>query len=267
MVTTLPIAFSAVVVCYNEAKWVRQCLGSLDFCKELIVVDLGSTDGSQEIARGMGAKVFQHERVPHPNVPRQYGISQAQHEWVFTIDMDEVFPKEEISKVETIIIANPNLDAIRVPIQYYFKRKKLICTVWGRPGHTRWTVLHRDRAQGTPYAHQEFRLDQNIHYFSWSEMTPIKHYWRNSYRELFAKMWPYIRLEGESKYASGYRFSWLHLIKATVAALKSNLIGYKGLWGGFTGISLSFAYTWYVFMSWLSLRRYETARKVSSTSI
>lgn len=257
MATTLPIAFSAVVVCYNEAKWVRQCLSSLDFCEELIVVDLGSTDGSPDIAREMEARVLTHEWLPNPNLPRQYGIANARNEWVITIDMDEVFPKEETRKIEEIIQAQPYLDAIRVPIQYYFKGKELKCTMWGRPGITRWTVLHRARSKGTPYAHQEFEFNQKIHYFSWSEMKPIKHYWRNSYRELIVKMWPYIKIEGKAKYASGYRFSLKRLIGATAVTLKKNLVDYRGLFGGVPGISLSCAQAWYVFMSWLSLWQYE----------
>jgi glycosyltransferase involved in cell wall biosynthesis len=251
------IDFSGVVVCYNEAKWLPQCLGSLDFCQELIVVDLGSTDDSVHVARELGAKVLYHERLPHPNVPRQYGISQAKNEWVFTIDADEVFPKDEVEKVEAVLLEHPDLDAVRVPIQYYFKKKKLNCTVWGRPGITRWTVIHRDHAVGTPYAHHEFKLDQNIYCFSWSEIKPIKHYWRNSYRELIEKMWPYIKIEGEARYDRGERFSWSKILKSTVAALKLNLINYRGLYGGLTGISLSLIRTWYVFMRWLSLRDYE----------
>jgi glycosyltransferase involved in cell wall biosynthesis len=257
------INFSGVVVCYNEAHLIRQCLSSLDFCQELIVVDLGSTDNSVEVAKKMGASVLFHERLPNPNVPRQYGISHARNEWVFTIDADEVFPKDEIYKIEAVISEQPDLDAIRVPIQYYFKGKELNYTTWGRPGRTRWTILHRDRAEGTPYAHQEFKLDQNIYYFSWSDMKPIKHYWRNSYWELFQKLWPYIKIEGEGKYASGERFSWATLFKQTAIALKTNLINYRGLYGGLTGIILSFARSWYVLMSWLSLRQYEQKQSLA----
>lgn len=251
------IDFSGVVVCYNEAHLLPQCLPSLSFCEELIVVDLESTDNSVEVARQLGARVLHHERLPNPNVPRQYGISQAKHEWVFTIDADEVFPTGEVEKIRAAIRAQPDLDAVRFPIQYYFKGKKLNCTIWGRADRTRWTALHRDRIAGTPYAHQEFRLDQKVHYISWDEVEPIRHYWRNSYRELFAKMWPYIKIEGEGKYAAGKRFSWPRLLKQTLFTLKTNLITHRGLSGGLTGISLSFCHTWYVFMGWLSLWRYE----------
>ena len=71
-------------------------------------------------------------------------------------------------------------------------------------------------------------------------------------------MWRYIESEGERKYEiEGKRFSWPTMLKYTVAALKADLIDFRGLYGGFTGITLSLSRTWYVFMSWLSLRQYE----------
>ncbi len=257
MCQDLQINFSGVVVCHNEAHLIEQCLASIDFCQELIVVDLGSTDDSVQIAKSLGARVLFHERLPNPNLPRQYGIAHATNEWVLTIDLDEIFPKDEVKKIEAVILNNPDWDALRVPIQYYFKGKELNCTVWGRPGLTRWTVLNRDQSQGTPYAHKEFDPNQKIYRFSWSEMKPIKHYWRSSYREVVQKMLPYLKVEGEAKYASGKRFSWLAMLKYTAMTLKTDLIDYRGLYGGLTGVCLSFLRAWYVFMSWLSLRRYE----------
>jgi glycosyltransferase involved in cell wall biosynthesis len=251
------INFSAVVVCYNEAQWIQQCLGSLDFCQEIIVVDMGSTDESVELAHKLGARVLHHEHLYAPNLPRQYGIANASNEWVFTIDMDEIFPKEEVYKIVHVIQTHPDLHAIRVPIQYYFRRKKLNCTLWAKPGITRWTVLHRDRAKGTPLVHEEFRRDQKIYYLSWDEMTPIKHYWRDSYQELFAKMWVPLNLEGEAQYTKGKRFSWYGMLKATAIELKANLINFRGLYGGVDGITLSFAKAWYELMTWVMLRRYE----------
>lgn len=249
--------FSVVIVVYNEAHLLDHCLKSLGFCEELVVVDLGSTDGSVEIAKQFGAKILYHERLPNPNRARQYGISQAKNEWVFTLDPDEVFPTEEAYKIEEVLSAQPDLAAIRVPIQYYFKKKKLNCTIWAKPGITRWTVLHRDRAKGTPYAHQEFSRDQNVYHFSWSDFKPIAHYWRKSYREVFQKMWPYIKIEGEAQYAAGKRFSIPQMLKMTAIALKANLIDYRGFYGGTPGILLSLSYTWYIFMCWLSLWKYE----------
>lgn len=253
------IEFSAVIVCYNEAHLLRRCLQSLDFCRELILVDLGSTDDSIAIARELGATIYQHELVPYPNLPRQYGFKQAHYEWIISIDPDEVFPKDEIAKIEAVVhTQGATLAGIRIPWQFYFRGKELRYSVWGRPEATWCAVVHRDRIATTPYVHKEFIDEQNIYVFAKTEIKPLQHYWMSSYRQLFQKMWRYIKTEGKSKYeAQGQRFSWLTAFKYTVAALKVSLIDYRGLFGGFTGLFLSFFHAWYVFMSWLSLRQYE----------
>lgn len=260
---TLTVKFSAVVVCYNEAHLLRQCLQSIDFCSELIIVDMGSIDDSLAIAEEFGAKILYHELVPYPNLARQYGIAQAKYQWVVSIDPDEVFPKDEIEKIEAIILARRDLAGIRIPWQFYFKGKELHHTIFGRSHATKCVIVHRDRIKATGFVHKEFSQDQNIYIFSKPFIKPLKHYWMNSYTQLFEKMQRYIKSEGESKYAEGKRFSWLALLKYSAAALKKNLIDLHGLYGGFTGLFLSLFDTWYVFMSWLSLRQYEQRLKSS----
>ena len=63
-ITNSEIQFTGIVVTYNEDKYLNECLKYLSFCEQLIVMDLGSTDHSVEIAKTYGAIIVQHERVP-----------------------------------------------------------------------------------------------------------------------------------------------------------------------------------------------------------
>ena len=256
------ISFSAVVVCYNEAHLLPQCLESLNFCQEMIVVDLGSTDGSLQIAQEAGAKVLHHERVPIRNRPLHFGMAQAQNDWIVSIDPDEVFPKEDVETIERVILENEDIAGVRVPWQFYFRGKELNCTVWGRADATKCSVVNRDRIEKSEFVHKEFMSDQDIYRLSKSNVKPIKHYWMSSYGQLFEKTWRYIKFEGKRQAVSeGRHFSWYLMLRHTASALKKNLFDHRGLYGGFTGIFLSFFHTWYVFMRWLSLRHYENQQK------
>jgi glycosyltransferase involved in cell wall biosynthesis len=82
------IVLSAVVIAQNSAATIKRCLESLVFADEIVVVDALSHDGTPDIARGLGAKVFTN---PWPGfaAQKQFAIDQAAGHWVFLCDTDE----------------------------------------------------------------------------------------------------------------------------------------------------------------------------------
>ena len=49
---------SVYIIAYNEAEKIRDCINSVLWADEIIVIDSGSTDGTQKTAEEMGCKVF-----------------------------------------------------------------------------------------------------------------------------------------------------------------------------------------------------------------
>jgi glycosyltransferase involved in cell wall biosynthesis len=80
---------SLIVITRNEEELIGQCLKSgAAFCEELIVVDSFSTDRTVEIARGLGARVFERPFEGYI-AQKQFALEQATGEWVFSLDADE----------------------------------------------------------------------------------------------------------------------------------------------------------------------------------
>lgn len=81
---------SAVVLTKNEEEKLQNCLKSLDFCDEIIVVDDNSNDKTLEIAKKHNAKVY--KRLLNNNFAdqRNFGMSKAKNDWIFFVDADEV---------------------------------------------------------------------------------------------------------------------------------------------------------------------------------
>lgn len=95
---------SAVIIAKNEEKMISECLESLSFCDEIIVIDNNSTDKTIEIAEKFKAKIYK-ESSSDFSVLRNFGLKNAQNGWVLYIDADERVDqslKEAIKKaVET----------------------------------------------------------------------------------------------------------------------------------------------------------------------
>jgi glycosyltransferase involved in cell wall biosynthesis len=80
---------SGCVICYQEADRIADCIRSLAFCDEVVVVDSGSSDGTREIAAGLGARVLVNAPFPGHREQKQFAVEQARFDHVFCLDADE----------------------------------------------------------------------------------------------------------------------------------------------------------------------------------
>jgi glycosyltransferase involved in cell wall biosynthesis len=79
---------SACIVTFNEADRIAECLQSVSFCDEILVVDSHSTDGTRELAASGGARVIERD-WPGYRSQKQFAVDAAQHDWVLCLDADE----------------------------------------------------------------------------------------------------------------------------------------------------------------------------------
>jgi len=82
------VKLSGFVVTYNEERNIRECLESVSFCDELIVVDSHSTDRTREIAAECGARVIERD-WPGYLLQKSFACDQCANDWVLLIDADE----------------------------------------------------------------------------------------------------------------------------------------------------------------------------------
>ena len=103
----MSFSISAIVVAKNEEKRILNCLNSLSWVNELIVVDNGSIDNTGILANKFGAKVFRvaEEKLSSFSARKNYAFKKAKCDWILFLDADEEITKnlkkeilEEISK-------------------------------------------------------------------------------------------------------------------------------------------------------------------------
>jgi glycosyltransferase involved in cell wall biosynthesis len=96
---------SACIIAFNEEAKLGECLDSLAFCDELIVVDSHSTDRTREIAEEKGARVIERDWAGHID-QKNYAIDQATHEWVLCVDADERVTPELRQEIEAALASH-----------------------------------------------------------------------------------------------------------------------------------------------------------------
>ena len=110
-----PEEVSAIVVCFNEEDNIRDCLESLRWCDEIVVVDSFSTDRTVEICRDYTDRIFQRQWNGYRE-QKAFAHSQSTREWVISVDADERVPPELRAEIlEELSRHGERYDAFSVP--------------------------------------------------------------------------------------------------------------------------------------------------------
>lgn len=102
---------SAVIITRNAASRLPDCLASLAFCDEIVIVDSGSSDDTAALARAAGARVIDQSWLGF-GPQKQFAVEQARHDWVLCIDADERVSDELQTNIQTALLA-PTCSAYR----------------------------------------------------------------------------------------------------------------------------------------------------------
>ena len=83
------MAISVLILVKNEENNIKECIESCTFADEVVVIDDGSTDKTEEIALSLGARVIHRSMNGDWGGQQTFAIQQAKYEWIFFIDADE----------------------------------------------------------------------------------------------------------------------------------------------------------------------------------
>lgn len=242
---------SAVINTYNEEKNIKECITSLSWADEIIIVDMHSTDKTATIARKQGAIVYVHEKKDYVEPARNFALKKATNDWVFVLDADERVPKTLVNKIKTVI-ENNKITHVLIP------RKNIILGKWIKhcaewPNHqtrlfkkslTVWTDLIHSQPI---VSGKEYRLPAN-------EQFAILHFYYSRIDEFLSTINIYSTEHANRLQKEGVTTtSIFNIIKTPIFIFLHRYIRAKGFKDGEIGFIHSVLMSFYYFLVYAKL--------------
>ncbi|AWB68254.1 glycosyltransferase family 2 protein [Saccharobesus litoralis] len=217
---------SVYFVTLNEAATIAQAIQSVQGFAEIIVVDSGSTDGTQQIATNLGAKVVHQDWLGFAK-QKQYALSLCQHDWCFNLDGDEVVPDDVARQIQQQVDAD-NCDALRIYFEDVFMGAAM------HPSSHKRSIVRVFKKQNVEYptnklVHENVKVNGKVQ----DVKGCVLHYGYADAETLMAKQNKYSSLGAQEKFNKGKRHSWLKLsLMLPIMFFKEYIVRKRFLSGG-----------------------------------
>lgn len=240
---------SVVMIAKNEAGLLAECLASVAWADEIIVLDSGSTDGTAALAADLGAQVFTHTDWQGFGKQRQRAQSHANCDYVLMIDADERVTPELRQAIEQVLTA-PDDNAV-----YSLGRRNLFLGRFMR--HSGW---YPDRVNRL-YARQRYRYNDDLVHESLNTngaKAIVLHgdLLHLTCRDFFAfqrKQLHYAQEWATQRHQAGKRCGYLSILTHTLGAFCKTWLLRAGFLDGKQGLLLAVVNAQYTFNKYAAL--------------
>lgn len=118
---TKKMSLSVVLAAHNEEKTLGGCLLSVrGLADEIVVVDSGSRDKTDDVAKKHGARVIRTKNYPIFHINKNIAIDAARGKWVLQLDADERVSPELAAEMKKVIKGNSKKNGYWIPRKNYF---------------------------------------------------------------------------------------------------------------------------------------------------
>lgn len=240
---------SVVLIAKNEASLLAECLQSVDWADEIILLDSGSSDGTQELARSLGAKVFANSDWQGFGKQRQLAQTHASGEYILMIDADERVSPELRQSIERCL-QQPDEYTV-----YRLGRRNLFLGRFMR--HSGW---YPDRVNRL-YKADKFRYNDDFVHESLNTGTAkivdldgdLLHLTCRDFFAFQRKQMNYAEAWAKQRYQQGKRCSYFAIISHTLGAFFKTWILRAGFLDGKQGLLLAGVNAQYTFNKYAAL--------------
>lgn len=238
--TTLPVGsvpVTVIIAARNEAGEIGDCVRSVSWAREVLVVENDSTDGTIDEARAAGATVFRH---PFTTIgaQRNAAIERATQPWILVVDADERGTPALGAEVARLVTSPPAASsgaprAYRAPRRNFFFGREIRHGGWERDRPVRLfeAALRYDERP----VHEHVIVEGTAATLG----EPLLHTPYATLDEYFEKLGRYSRSWAEQHFARGRRAGLADLLVRPVGRVVSMLLLRGGWRDGMHGVVLA----------------------------
>lgn len=240
---------SVVIIARNEAPRIGPCLESAAFADEVVVVDAQSGDGTADLCRQRGARVFERAWTGYGD-QKNFAMAQVAQPWILILDADERVPAPLRAEIEEVLRGGrqPGALAYRIPRRNYFFGR------WLRHGGLypdyQVRLLRRGAGRYNDAAlHESLLVDGPIG----TMRHPLDHETEPTIADHFRRLDRYTTLAARETGRRRHRVGWTDLTVRPAAALLKKYILKQGFRDGVHGFLLSAFAAMHIFLKYAKL--------------
>jgi glycosyltransferase involved in cell wall biosynthesis len=207
-------------------------LESVAWADEIVVVDSGSTDGTESVCREFTERFIYHE-WESSNRQKQFALEQCKCPWVLSIDADEVVSPGMRKSIESLLSGEPQCRGYKILRRNYYK--DILLDFGAMHAKPELRMFRRDSGKFADRAvHDKVIIDGKV---GWLKGY-IEHYNISELAEWVEKNVRYARLSGEDDVAKGRRVTWRHFCGLPALFLRRYIL-WRGFLHGVLGLFFS----------------------------
>lgn len=199
------LPLSVVITTYNEEVNIADCLRSVLWADEILLVDSFSTDRTLEYAREFPIEILEREYFGSA-AQKNWSLDKIQHDWVLILDADERVTEPLAREILQLLIEGPNAKG------YYIRRQNIVLGKAIR--HSGWStdkvIRLFDKAHGR-YPNRRVHADLDIEPPTPTLRNPLDHYTYRSVQQYFEKFLNYAEWGAAQGYREGKKAGFLEI--------------------------------------------------------
>jgi len=248
------MGISVLINTFNEEKNIRNCLETVKWADEIIIVDMYSEDKTVEIAKEYTDKIYFFERIGYADPARQFALERATNDWVLVVDADELVPLKLKNKL--IEIAEKDLaDVVYIPRNNYFFGKLLEGAGWGALQDIQPRFFKKNFMSFSEIIHNFYKInkDAKVYYIDDPE-TGFIHFNYIDVEHFIDKFNRYTTIEAKNMFDGIKSASFGKFLAKLLVELFGRFLGKKGFKDGLYGFSLTILMVAYHTSSYLKYK-------------